>query len=104
MKFQGAIKISNYSKEYYKKNREQILKNQKRYYEKHKNEFKEYHKKRYENNKEKYLAYNKKYYKKNREKILKQCRDKKPRCEICGLNYSKNEISRVKNVCIYCKK
>lgn len=98
------IKINVYSEEYYKQNKNQILKNNKKYYEKNKNKLKEYHKKRYENNKEKYKDYNKKYYEKNKERILRQCKDKKPRCEICGLKYSKNEISRVKNICICCKK
>ena len=58
---------SKSGKEYYKKNREDILIKKKKYNEEHKEERREYHKQYREDNKEYLKEYNKNYYEENKE-------------------------------------
>lgn len=76
-KYYSTPKWKNYNKEYYKKNKEKLIKQIKEYYK---------------TNKDKHLKQKKEYYKKNKEKILQH--DKK---------YYEKEI-KGKGICVDCGK
>ena len=91
-------------KEYYKDNKEKVLKKQQKYYQDNKEKLcekkrefyennKEYYKKYYGDNKEKAKEYNKKYREDNKE-IIKKKQQNKFECEFCKSETSINHRKR----------
>ena len=65
---------SDYSKRYYKRNRDKILRKQKKLNTTNEDEIVDYHKTYYEQNKERLLQYQKDYYEKNKPRYQKYMR------------------------------
>lgn len=93
-------------KEYYKKNRKKMIERQKAYYRRNRKKRLEYSKiynvAYYKKNKKKLNKKTKEYYQENRENILERRKNRSRTCENCGLDYNKNEISIVHNLCRDC--
>ena len=85
-KEKNRIKLNEYAKQYYAKNRERIREQQKQNNEKNREKILERRRQNYAKNREKIREYNKQYCIKNREKILERRRE----------NYAKNRNKTLK--------